>query len=228
MTNPPPPPPPPGPQPYGQPPPPPAPAQPSPQAYGQQPPPPPPPPAPGHPPVAPPGFPVAPAKPPRPRIPIAAALLVVGAVLVLAGCLLPWVTGGDETLNGFDNFYCDQEFDCIGTKDSFLPREVVEDDSVNSFEPAAVLSIIGIVVMLAFAITFFAAGRVFAVAIISTVLTGLGVLIAFLYIAIAASAADWAGGEIGIGVFVHFLGAIVAVAGSVVALAKRRRPVAYA
>lgn len=176
----------------------------------------------------PPGFPVPPPKPPRPRVPIAGFLLIAGAVLVLVGCFLPWVTGGEERLNGFDNYYCTDDFDCIGTEHAWGPLGWSENDSVSSFEPAAVLSIIGVVVMVAFAITFLAAGRVFAVAIISTVLTGFGVLFALLFIGIASSAADWAGGSIGIGVFVHLLGAILAVAGSIVALAKRRRAVAPA
>lgn len=228
VTNPPPPPPPvppnPG-EPFGQ------------QPYGQQPPPPAPPPPPP-PPGAyapPPGFPPGPVayapatKPPRPRVPIAGMLLLAGAVLVLVGCLLPWVSGGEESLNGFDNYYCVDDLDCIGTEDAWGPLGYAEDGSATSFEPAAVLSVIGIVVLVAFGITFLAAGRVFAVAIISTILTAFGVLIALLFIGVASSAADNLEADIGLGVFVHLLGAIVAVAGSIVALAKRRRaaPVAY-
>jgi hypothetical protein len=142
-------------------------------------------------------------KPPRPPVTIAAILLLVGSAVMVLGSLLPWLEGFGETINGFEE----------------------DADGDSNSGPAYVFLA---VVFTGFAITFLAAKRVFAVAIISVVLAAFAVLAAFGDLSDANDAKDIVdafGGDasIGIGIPVVILGALVALGGSIAALAKRRR-----
>lgn len=204
MTTPPPPPPPPpstpdGPsgQPFGQPAPPaPVPPPPAPPAYPSA--------APGYPPG--PGYGYAPqGKPPRPRVPVAGALLLVAAVVVMVGCFLPWVSFAGGDLNGFDDgFYLDEEV----------------------YDAPAALAAFGAVLLAAFGITLLAAGRVLAIAIISVVAAGLGLFVALFYLVMCSDMVDdlsLLDASVGVGVILQPIGALLAIAGGIVALVKRRR-----
>jgi hypothetical protein len=143
------------------------------------------------------------AKPPRPAVTIAAILLLAGSALMVVGSLLPWLEGFGETINGFD-------------EDS--------DGDSNSGPAYAFLA----VVFTGFAITFLAAKRVLAVAIISVVLAAFAVLASFGDLSDAIDAKEFLddlGGDatLGIGIPVVILGALITLGGSIAALAKRRR-----
>jgi hypothetical protein len=134
---------------------------------------------------------------------IAAILLLVGSVLMVIGSALPWLEGFGETINGFD--------------------EDSEGDSNSG--PAYVFLA---VVFTGFAITFLAAKRVLAVAIISVVLAAFAVLASFGDLSDANDAKDLidsfdGDASLGIGIPVVILGSLVALGGSIAALAKRRR-----
>lgn len=142
-------------------------------------------------------------KPPRPAVPIAAILLLVGSAVMVVGSLLPWLEGFGETVNGFDE----------------------DEDGDSNSGPAYVFFA---VVFTGFAITFLAARRVLAVAIISVVLAAFAVLAAFGDLGDANDTKDLVNAfdgdaSIGIGIPVVILGAFITLAGSIVALAKRRR-----
>jgi hypothetical protein len=143
-------------------------------------------------------------KPPRPAVTIAAIVLLVGSALMVVGSLLPWLEGFGETLNGFDEDF---------------------DGDSRSGPAYAFLA----VVFAGFAITFLAAKRVLAVAIISVVLAAFAVLASFGDLSDANDEKDileaLGGSDIslGVGIPVVIIGALVALGGSIAALAKRRR-----
>jgi len=143
-------------------------------------------------------------KPPRPKATVGGALLLVAAAVVLLGCFLPWVSVGGTSINGFDDgFVFDNEM----------------------YDAPGALAAFGVVLLLAFGITLLAAGRVLAIAIISVVASGLGLLVAFFYVAMCVDMADslsLVGADVGIGVILQPIGALLAIAGSIVALVQRK------
>jgi len=163
-----------------------------------------PPPVPGY--APPPGYapyPTAPAqKPPRPAVPIAAYLMLAGGVFLIIGSALNWFSLFGEDFNGFS-------------------------DAGDSQKDGPAFVFFGIVAIGA-GITFLAAKRVLAVAIIAVVLEVFAMFAAIADIGDVNDAmdlADSAGFEAsqGPGLYVVLLGSILALAGSIVALSKRRR-----
>ncbi|MDO8389398.1 MAG: hypothetical protein Q7V57_02835 [Actinomycetota bacterium] len=148
-------------------------------------------------------YPAAPAqKPPRPAVPNAAYLLIAGGVLMIVGSALNWFSLFGEDFNGFS-----------------------EVDGSQKDGPAFVFFAL---VAIGAAITFLAAKRVLAVAIIACVLEVFAMFAAFADIGDVNDAmdlADTAGFEAsqGAGLYVVLLGSLLALAGSIVAIAKRRR-----
>jgi len=175
----------------------------------QVPPPPPPaapaPPAPGY--APPPGYgtyPQVAAKPPRPAVPIGAWLLVAGGALMIIGSVLNWYSLGGEKFNGFT-----EALNSDGEMQS-------NDGPVFTF--LAVLSI-------GFGIAQLAAKRVLAVAILAVIFATFGMLAAIVDVGDLGDLEDLWGQayEGGSGLYVVLLGSIVALAGGIVTLAKRRR-----
>lgn len=163
---------------------------------------PPPPQAYGAPPAGYAGYPQVAQKPPRPAVPNAGYLCIAGGVLLIIGSVLNWFTIEGEKFNGFSS-------------------SGGESKDGPAFVFFAILAI-------GAGITFLAAKRVLAVAITILVFEVFAVFVALADIGDLGDAKDLAD-SIGIkfssgpGLYVVLLGAIVAVAGNIVALAKRRR-----
>ena len=188
------------------------PAGPAPSLPSSPPPPPPPPPgyaashgAAGFPPAA---FPSGPpageagAKAPRPAVPVGSWITLLGALALALGSFLTWYRLAGTSIDGFD---------------------IDDPDSTNGG-----ILIFFAVVMAGFAVTGLLARRVLAVAIIAMVMSPLGLLM------VASALTDgsdlktlsgFAGTEFswGPGLWVALVGSIATVAGSIVALSKRRR-----
>lgn len=155
-------------------------------------------------------------------------MLLVAVAVVVLGCFLPWVTSSGGDLNGFDNYYCDDSFECFGSTFTVDGRGEFNED-VTQLESPAVLAMIGAVLLAAFGITLVAAGRVLAIAIIALIASSLGVLAALLFIAVAngteyVESTSVGADGIGIGVILQLLGALLALAACIVTLVQRRRP----
>jgi hypothetical protein len=145
-------------------------------------------------------YPTAPAqKPPRPAVPNAAYLLIAGGVLMIIGSALNWFSLAGEDFNGFSKIGDSQ-------KDG----------------PAFVFFA---VVAIGAAITFLAAKRVLAVAIIACVLEAFAMFAAIADLSDVNDFSDLFGDAVstGPGLYVVLLGSLLALAGSIVALSKRRR-----
>ena len=133
-------------------------------------------------------------------MPIAATLLLIGAGLVILGSVLNWFSLGGYHVNGFTT----------GDNDD------VNDGPFFTFFA---------VVFIGFAITFFAARRVFVLAILSVVFAGFVILPALSDLSDINDLKDVFGDSISIGpgLPVVIVGGCVCLAGGIVALAKRRR-----
>lgn len=126
--------------------------------------------------------------------------MIAGAVIATVGCFLPWLTNtifGD--INGFDEG----------------PDDVALGGGVIFFA----------VVLLGMGITTLAAKRILPIAIIGIVASTLCLLVG---VAQLADYSEWADlsdnpSEIGPGLVVVVLGSLVALAGGIVACAKRRK-----
>lgn len=180
-------------------------------------PPPPPRPGPGFPqpgpwtPGAPSSFPEAapgyvPAQPPRPSTPVGGLLLLGGALLVGVGSFLVWFTFLGQDVTGFT-------------------RQGFGDDETGD----GVVFVFFAIVLGAFGVTVLAAGRVLAVAIIAVVVaafTALAALGKFADVQDLKDITETFGGDevtIGPGLPVILVGSLLALAGSIVVLSKRRR-----
>lgn len=158
-------------------------------------------------------------RPPRPRVKVAGWLMTIGSLVVIAGGILPWASGGGESFGGLDTWYqINERTDGIGTE-------------LYRMENPGVMLIIGGVILAGLAITILAAGRVLAVAIIGIVLASIGTLIAIGMTALVAMGQS-IGSEafeqaaehsIGVGPPLGILGTLAVLAGSIVATATRRR-----
>lgn len=141
-------------------------------------------------------------KPPRPSVTLAAILLLAGGALTILGCALTWFEANGVTVTGFTTF----------------GEEDVNDGPFFTFMA---------VLLIAFGITFLAARRVFVLAIIGVIAAGIVIL---------AGIGDYSDvrdfkevfGEfgdisIGPGLPIVILGGLVSLAGSILALTKRRK-----
>lgn len=149
------------------------------------------------------GFAIA-AKPTRPKAVAGALMLVVGGGAHIIGVFLTWYSGsGVDSLKGLDTFAGPQ-----GVGD--LPN------------PGLFWLVIGGVLVVLGTITYFA-GRIFAVAVIA-VFVAIGALFdAILGFGAVKNQRFIAEGDVGPGVIIGTVAALVAIAGSIQVLAKRRR-----
>ena len=125
--------------------------------------------------------------------------MIAGAVIAAVGCFLPWLTIGDSTLNGFDE----------GPDDAALGGGVM----------------FFAVVLLGMGITTLAAKRILPIAIIGIVAAALCLMVGAAQLADYSDFADveFFDAEIGAGLPVVALGSLVALAGAIIACAKRRK-----
>jgi len=158
-------------------------------------------------------------KPPRPKAVVGGAIVLAGALLIVLGCFLPWVSGGGSSQNGFDNYYCVND-NCISTSEDWdAPYQA--SDTIE-LESPGIFGVMGAVVLAAFGLTLLLAGRLPAIAILALIFAGIGVLVASAFFYVASQVVDDLPGlSIGFGVWLQLLGPLVAVAGSIVALAQR-------
>ncbi len=140
---------------------------------------------------------------PRPQVRVAAALLIGGAVAHIVAVFLPWFRYRGATLNG---------------RDDFLSTDLKVLHSPGNF-----WLFFG-AVLLGLGLTLFFAGRQLAVAIIAVVMAALASFFSLIGIGAANDMKTFAGGgTTGIGPTLGILAALVALAGAITALAKRRR-----
>ena len=143
------------------------------------------------------------ARPARPQVRVGASLLIVGALVHGLAVFLPWFKYEGDTFTGRDNFL---------TKDG----KILES-------PGSLWLFFG-AVLLGLGIALYAAGRNLAVAIIAVVFASIALLVSFVGVGAASDMKDLAnGGSVGFGAIFGILAALVALAGSITALAKRRR-----
>lgn len=139
-----------------------------------------------------------------PRPVLWSALILVSAILAVASAYVPWIT--DPTMTGMAEFTFDD-----GTTVAQVPA------------PGS-LTVMGGILIAGIGIALFAAGRMMALAIIGIVLSGLGVLAGLGLVVIIAQNQDAiAGSQMGIGALAQPVIPMIALAGSIGALVRRRR-----
>ena len=151
-----------------------------------------------------PGFPVGgvPAqKPPRPAVTVGAGLLVLGGVLLIAGSFLTWFSVLGESYTGFSS-----------------------GDSGSKDGPVFVF--LGVVV-LAFGIVQLMARKVLVIGILAIVFSALALIAALADISDVSDVVDLADAvgieaSSGPGLWVILIGALIAMAGAIATVAKRR------
>jgi hypothetical protein len=137
-------------------------------------------------------------------VPIGGWLLLGGAVVMIIGCVLGWVTISGESFNGFGRW--------------IQLRET--DDTLYEYDTPAGTFVVFAVILAAFGITLLAAGRVLAVAIIAIIV---GAIASITALAVLAVIQDSVSVELGPGLPVVLIGALATLAGAIVATSKRRR-----
>lgn len=140
---------------------------------------------------------------PRPRVRVGATLLMVGAITHVVAVFLPWFKYQGTTMNGRDDFI---------TKD----LKVLHSPGTFWIFFGALLFGLGL--------ALFLAGRNLAVAIISVVIATIAGFFSLIGIGAAQNMRDVAeGGTIGLGAPLGIVAILIALAGAITALAKRRR-----
>jgi hypothetical protein len=124
-------------------------------------------------------------------------MLLAGAAVITLGALLPWFELAGESFNGFSD----------------LGGEVKDG-------PAFVLFAI---ILAGFGVATLAAGRLLPIAILAVVIASFSALAAIVDLADVMDAVDFVGASTGPGLPVALVGSLLALAGSIVALATRRR-----
>lgn len=137
------------------------------------------------------------AAPPRPKAPTAAWLLIGGAAVMVLGSFLTWFTIGGEDITGFSE---------LGGEERDGPAFVVFA-----------------VILAGFGITTLAARRLLPIAILAVVFASFALIFALVDYGDISDLEDVGLVEAGPGVPIVILGALIALAGGIVALAKRRR-----
>jgi hypothetical protein len=143
------------------------------------------------------------AQPPRPNVRVGATLILVGAALHIVAVFLPWFKILGQSGNGLDDF--------------------VTKDGKPLQSPGMFWLFFG-AVMFGLGLALYLAGRNLAVAIIAVVVAVIAVFFSFIGIVAAKDMRDlYGGGSVGIGAILGILAMLVALGGSITALAKRRR-----
>ncbi len=144
-----------------------------------------------------------PARGPRPQVKTGAGLLMAGAVLHIVAVFLPWYEGAGITLRGMDDYITD--------KGESLPA------------PGKVWIVVG-AILLGLGVASYFFGRQLAVAIIAVIVAAGGVFTSLLGVGAAKATRDRLGdGDAALGAYIGIVSILVALAGSIQILAKRRR-----
>jgi len=150
------------------------------------------------------GFPVA-ARGPRPEAKVGAVMLMVAGALQILGALLPWYQGAGVTANGFDEF------------------PTPEGNVLQS--PGRVWVAIGLV-LFGLGLVTYIRRRIVAVGVTALVVATIGLFTSLLGVGAARNMRDLTyGGQGGpaTGAFVGIISIVVAIAGAVQVLSRRRR-----
>ena len=142
-------------------------------------------------------------KPPRPAVPVGSALLILGGAMLIAGSFLNWFTIEGENFTGFSSAGSDD------TKDG------------------PVFVFLGVLAM-GFGLAQLVARRVLAVAILAIVFAAFALLAAVADIGDVGNLLDFAdatgfAASRGPGLWIIFVGSLVALAGGIATVAKRRK-----
>jgi hypothetical protein len=135
--------------------------------------------------------------PPRPKAATAGGLLIGGAAVMVLGSFLPWFTINGEDITGFSE---------LGGEDRDGPAFVVFA-----------------VILAGFGITTLAARRLLPIAILAVVFASFALIFALVDYGDITDLEDLGLVEAGPGVPIVIVGTLIALAGGIVALAKRRR-----
>lgn len=142
----------------------------------------------------------------RYRAPFGSTMMLVGAVIAIAGTFLPWISFGGQSVNGYETYVIGDNF-----------------DSVAWSNPGAYVVAAMVVVIFA-AVLVLAAGRRVVTWLIALLTTALGGLVAFAAFGAVGNVLDnlFAGSDlgIGVGVILCLLGAIIAGVGAIVVAVK--------
>jgi len=147
----------------------------------------------------PPGY--APASPPRPDSRVAALLMLVGALVITAGCFLPWLSGRGRDFNGFD--------DLTGSFD---------DEAASGY-----VFVFFAAILLAFGITTLAAKRLLPIMIIGIVVAAISLVGSLAEYSDYRDLAAFIDADTGAGLPVVILGSALALGGAIAGCAQRRR-----
>ena len=141
--------------------------------------------------------------PPRPQVRVGSILLIAGAIVHGVSVFLPWFKFEGETLNG---------------RDSFITKDLTVLESPGNFW------LFFAVVLLGLGLALLLTGRNLAVAIIAVVVSAIAVFFSLIGVGAASNMKDFAGGgSVGFGAILGILSVLVALSGSIIVLAKRRR-----
>lgn len=145
---------------------------------------------------------------PRPTVLSASLLIIAGAVMVVAGAMLPWLQDGSYELSGNRTFWGRQN---EGWREVTAPGRFM-------IVLAVVVGIVGIVLLVM--------NRVVAVAVLGVIMSTISFFFNLACLSVVNDTQEKLGaGRIGAGVPVAIAGAAAALIGSISATAKRRRAV---
>ena len=163
---------------------------------------------------------MAPYQPPKRPKAVTGGWLMLGAALVLVlGSFLPWVSGGGESFNGFDHYACIENR--CGVSEEEIPEYLTEgSDSIDLSMPG-VATMLGAVILGSFGIALLAAGRVPALGILAIIGSGFGLLVAFACWYIVNEIVDDVNADMGAGIYLITLGAILGIAGGIATLVQK-------
>jgi hypothetical protein len=145
---------------------------------------------------------------PRPKSPTGSILIIAGAALNILAAYLPWYKVDGHTLNGMDTF--------------------VRKLGLETYEaPGKAWVVMGVIVG-GLGIAAFFAGRQLALAIVTLVFAAIGGLVSLIGVGVVSDQKRYdelfaEPGTAAIGVILGIVAMLIAIAGSIVVLAKRRR-----
>lgn len=131
---------------------------------------------------------------------LAGGLIVLGAVVTIVAVFLPWATARGASANGMDTYWSNFEYT----------------------ESPGIVSILAAVVLGAFGIALFFAGRVIALGVL-TIIGALGTSVVGIgMIAIVSDAIDTSVASLGVGVILQPIAPLLCLVGGIISLAKTR------
>ncbi len=139
----------------------------------------------------------------RPAVRTGAGLLALGGFAHIVAVFLPWYSVSNVELKGLDQF--------------------LTPDGQPFYGPGKIWLVVG-GVLLALGLTQYIAGRIYALAIAAVLVAILGVFTSLLGVGAASNVRKFnGGGELGTGCWIGIMSMLLALAGAIQVLAKRRR-----